>query len=127
MGCDVPLVLSNEHDGYTIAEALRSLSLLVTSRYHAQVLVTGALVPAAAVSMDERLDNLAQELATNPGQLLHVDDAELGPRLLLAIGDTWADAVQVKETLAHGLEAATAALDAMDERLAAFLSASFSG
>lgn len=123
MGGGIPLVLSNEYDGYHIAEALRSLSLLVTSRYHAQVLGTRALVPAVAVSMDERLDNLSQELGTSRGQLLHVDDVDLGPRLLLAMDDTWADAARIKETLAQGLEAAEASLDAMDEWLATTLGA----
>ena len=114
-------MLSNDHDGYIIAEALRSLSLLATSRYHAQVLATRALVPAVAVSMDERLDNLSQELGTGRGQLLHVDDVDLAPRLLLALDDTCADAARIKETLAHGLEAAAASLDAMDEWLASEL------
>ena len=123
MGGSVPLVLSNEHNGYVIAAALRSLSLLATSRYHAQVLATRALVPAVAVSMDERLDNLSRELGTGRDQLLHVDDADLAPRLLLALDDTWADAARIKETLAQGLEAAEASLDAMDEWLATTLGA----
>ena len=72
MGGHVPLLLSKDLDGFAITEVLRRLSLLVTSRYHAQVLATGALVPAVAVSMDERLDNLAQDLGTHDCQLLHV-------------------------------------------------------
>lgn len=118
MGVPAPLLISSEQNGYVMAEALRSLQLLATSRYHAQVLATGALVPAVAISMDERLDNLAQELGTDARQLLHVDDADLGSRLLLALDDTWEAAPAVRATLARGLEASQATLDAMGEQLA---------
>lgn len=85
MGGHVPIVTSREANGFVIAELLRSLSLLMTSRYHAQVLASAAFVPAIAVSMDERLDNLASELGLGGELLLHVDDPDLAPRLLLAL------------------------------------------
>lgn len=58
----VPLVLSKHFDGFVITEVLRNLSLLITSRYHAQVLSMERAVPTVAVSMDERLTNLAQDM-----------------------------------------------------------------
>lgn len=127
MGGQVPMLLSNEHDGFVIAAALRSLSLLATSRYHAQVLATGALVPAVAVSMDERLDNLSQELGTDPRQLLHVDDNDLAARLLLALDDTWENAPAVRDTLAQGFAAATQSLDVMGEWLSEIVLREFPG
>jgi hypothetical protein len=68
--------------------------------------------------MDERLDDLSQELGTSRSQLLHVDDTDLAPRLLLALDDTWADAAHIKEILAQALDAAIASLDAMNNWLA---------
>lgn len=85
LGGNVPVVLSKHHDGYTMGEVLRSSSLLLTSRYHAQVLATGAGVPAVAVSMDERLDNLSAELETPRELLLHVDQDNLAERVLMAL------------------------------------------
>lgn len=86
----VPVILSKAHDGFAIAEALRSLSLLVTSRYHAQVLAMGADVPAVAVSMDERLDNLAREFSLPSELLAHVGDGDLAARILVGMDCAWA-------------------------------------
>lgn len=85
LGGDVSVLLSRDHDGYMLGEVLRSLSLLVTSRYHAQVLAAKADVPAVSVSMDERLDNLVDELGLPEDLLLHVDQPDLGPRILVAL------------------------------------------
>lgn len=63
--------LSNNEDGFVITEVLRSLDALVTSQFHAQVLSMEALVPTVAVSMDERLDNLAHDLGTQGKLLQH--------------------------------------------------------
>ena len=79
------VVLSKDHDGYVMGEILRFSSLLLTSRYHAQVLATGTSVPAVAVSMDERLDNLAAELDVPRELLLHVDQKDLAERILMAL------------------------------------------
>ncbi|MBQ9001063.1 MAG: hypothetical protein IJ087_04340, partial [Eggerthellaceae bacterium] len=99
MGLASPLLLSSERDGFVMAAALRSLSLLVTSRYHAQVLATGALVPAVAVSMDERLANLAEELQSDSRLLLQVDDQDLAPRLLLAMDFAYENADAIRQQL----------------------------
>ena len=85
LGGDIPVVLAKNYDGYVMGEILRSSSLLLTSRYHAQVLATGASVPAVAVSMDERLDNLAAELGTPRDLLLHVGQEDLAERILIAL------------------------------------------
>lgn len=121
MGGQVPLMLSKERDGFVMAEVLRSLSLLATSRYHAQVLATGASVPAVAVSMDERLDNLADELGTSSQQLLHVDDADLDARLLLALDYAWDNREAIRSELALSRETALATLADMGEWLVAYL------
>jgi polysaccharide pyruvyl transferase WcaK-like protein len=53
---------SREHDASRITWLLRSLRLLVTSRYHAAILSLAARVPQIAVGHDLRLSSLYEEL-----------------------------------------------------------------
>lgn len=53
---------SREHDASRMTTLLRSLDLLVTSRYHAAVLSMAAAVPQVAVGHDLRLVSLYEEL-----------------------------------------------------------------
>ncbi len=52
---------SNEHDAATMTRILRSLDLLVTSRYHASVLSMAGGVPQVALGHDLRLHDIYQE------------------------------------------------------------------
>ncbi len=113
MGGNVPIVTSRETDGFVISELLRSLSLLVTSRYHAQVLASSTFVPAVAVSMDERLDNLASELGVGSDLLLHVNDADLAPRLLLALDYAHENHDAISATLSSSVESSVTTLQDM--------------
>ena len=113
LGAGVPVLVSSECDGFTMAAALRSLSLLVTSRYHAQVLSTSALVPTVAVTMDERLTNLSEELGLDKSLLLSVDDEDLAPRLLVALDRAWDEADAIRAQIAEGAQTALARLDGM--------------
>ncbi|MBE6470149.1 MAG: hypothetical protein E7000_00355 [Coriobacteriaceae bacterium] len=118
MGGAVPMVLSRDEDGFAIAEVLRMLRVLATSRYHAQVLASTALVPAVAVSMDERLDNLAEELGLDAGLLLHVDEADLAPRLLLALDWALDETPAIQGALRVGVDSCRRRLDGMGAWLA---------
>jgi polysaccharide pyruvyl transferase WcaK-like protein len=53
---------AREHDASRMTELLRSLDLLVTSRYHAAVLSLAAGVPQIAVGHDTRLDTIYRDL-----------------------------------------------------------------
>ena len=64
-----------------ISGILRSLSWLVTSRYHAAVLSMPAAVPITAISMDERLDGLLGELSLDKEFLHHVLDRDLNKKI----------------------------------------------
>ena len=79
------ILLSREHDGFELAKILQSLSLLITSRYHACVLAMDASVPTVAVSMDERLDNIIEELGYTKEILCSVNDPDLAYRIRMAI------------------------------------------
>jgi polysaccharide pyruvyl transferase WcaK-like protein len=61
---------------------LRGLDYLVTSRYHACVLSMAGAVPQMAVSHDERLASIYQELGLDAHFLLDYRAAGLAPRLL---------------------------------------------
>jgi len=52
---------SNEHDAATMTRVLRSLDLLITSRYHASVLSMAGGVPQVALGHDLRLHDIYQE------------------------------------------------------------------
>lgn len=53
---------AREHDASQMTVLLRSLDLLITSRYHAAVLSLAAAVPQIAVGHDTRLDTLYRDL-----------------------------------------------------------------
>lgn len=71
------VVLARDHNGYVISSVLAQLDRLVTSRYHASVLAMMSGVPAVAVSMDERLENLYHEAGLPEELLLSVEDPNL--------------------------------------------------
>ncbi|MBQ9068277.1 MAG: hypothetical protein IJ131_04325 [Eggerthellaceae bacterium] len=102
----VPVVLSNNHDGFVISEVLRQLRVLAASRYHAHVLATCNSVPVVSVSMDERLDNLVAELGTPKDMLLHVDDSDLAEKLLLGLDFALANQAAIQPQLERARNAA---------------------
>lgn len=118
LGGNVPVMLSKDLDGYVIGEVLRACSVLLTSRYHAQVLATGSDVPAVAVSMDERLDNLADELGMPPELLLHVDDEDLAERALHALAFAWDNRDAIAAQLAESRERLEGELATMADEFA---------
>jgi polysaccharide pyruvyl transferase WcaK-like protein len=61
-GARAQVFSSREHDASQMTTLLRSLDLLVTSRYHAAVLSMAAAVPQVAVGHDLRLVSLYEEL-----------------------------------------------------------------
>lgn len=124
LGGGIPVVLSKHHDGYVMGEILRSSSLLLTSRYHAQVLATGANVPAVAVSMDERLDNLAAELGMPSELLLHVGQSDLAERILVALDYAQDNREAIEERLGDARRHLEAVLGSMAEEFVRHLPSS---
>lgn len=96
----VPSLTSREEDGFVISQVLEACSLLVTSRYHAQVLAMRAGVPTVAVSMDERLDNMADDLGFSDHLLLHVDDSDLGEGIFSALGHAETNRAEIAARIA---------------------------
>jgi len=56
---------SSQHNASQMASILRSLDLLVTSRYHACMLSLGGAVPQVAVGHDVRLEEVYRDLGLN--------------------------------------------------------------
>ncbi|MCD8341450.1 MAG: polysaccharide pyruvyl transferase family protein [Clostridiales bacterium] len=116
-----PVFLSSDHDGYEMAAVLRQLSILITSRYHAQVLSMDARVPSVAVSMDERLDNILQEMGLCQHQLLHADDTELASALQSALEYILSHQEQIKNKIGRQLVCYQNTLDEMGDFLISWL------
>ncbi|MCD7724715.1 MAG: polysaccharide pyruvyl transferase family protein [Clostridiales bacterium] len=113
--------LSSDHDGYEMAAVLRKMSLLITSRYHAQVLSMDARVPSVAISMDERLDNIMEEMKLCEHQLLHADDKELASELKSALEYTLFHQEQIKAKIGHQLVCYQNTLEDMRDFLISWL------
>ena len=80
----VPVFTSEQYDMYQLVGILRCCHLMVSSRYHGIVASMPALVPSVGVTMDERIRNLMRERG-HDHLLLDVDDADLEPKLLVAL------------------------------------------
>lgn len=78
---DSAIFLSGDQPASVMTGVLRQLSALVTSRYHAAVLSMEKGCPIVAVSMDERLDSIMEELSFDQDYLLHVDDRDLDGKI----------------------------------------------
>jgi hypothetical protein len=101
---------SREHDASRMTTLLRSLDLLVTSRYHAAVLSMAAAVPQLAVGHDLRLVSLYQELGL-AGELFVKGGAS--PEMFAAVTErverVLGDPAPVQAALRHGYEVHAAA------------------
>jgi polysaccharide pyruvyl transferase WcaK-like protein len=95
LGLPEEIFTSRIYDGYQLTAVLHSLSMLVTSRYHARVLSMTGGVPSVAVSMDERLYNIFQECGHLDDYYLSVDDSNLGDNLFNALSKLWGNREEV--------------------------------
>lgn len=91
-----PYIFSSRfYDGYQMTAALHSLSMLITSRYHARVLSMTGGVPSIAVSLDERLYNIYNECSQLDDYYLKTDEPRLGEKLGPMMEKMWTDREQV--------------------------------
>lgn len=85
LGMPGAVFLAGERSADEMTGLLRTLDLLVTSRYHAAVLSMESRIPIVAVSMDERLDGIMEELEMDGRFLHHVTDEGLGEAVLASL------------------------------------------
>jgi polysaccharide pyruvyl transferase WcaK-like protein len=80
---------------YEMVSILRACDVMVSSRYHGMVTSMPALVPAAGVTMDERIRNLLHEEGRED-LLMTVDDPDLEDKLLMAMETLRKDADAIR-------------------------------
>jgi polysaccharide pyruvyl transferase WcaK-like protein len=93
---------SRQLDASRMTALLRSLDVLVTSRYHASVLSLAAAVPQVAVGHDLRLRTLYGELGLEHDWFLPSDGPELFARLAEAVDTLLTDPAGVRDRLRAG-------------------------
>jgi polysaccharide pyruvyl transferase WcaK-like protein len=92
----------DQHDVAEMTALLRSLDVLITTRYHAFVLSTAAGVPTIAVSHDERLKSVMEEMSLDRDFYFEYDawtPAELLPKLELALERVMGDRKRISEQI----------------------------
>ena len=80
----LPVFSSSQYDMYQLVSILRAGHLMASSRFHGIVTSMPALVPSCGITMDERIRNLMRERG-HEDLLMNVDDADLEPKLLVAL------------------------------------------
>lgn len=122
-----PVFWSGEYDGYQMTSILHSLSLLVTSRYHARVLSMTAGVPSIAISMDERLENLFKETGHINEYYLSCDEENIGEKLFWMLEKLWNNREKVKEELLKSIPGYLEKMAKMGKTFKNFLKENFKG
>lgn len=115
------LFVSREREASVMTAVLRRLDFLITSRYHALVLSMEGAVPAAAVSMDERLDRILGELSLDQDYLFHVSDENLEEELYAALQGIRKHREEIRDVLIRGREDYKRELDQMGDFLREYL------
>jgi len=96
LGGGLPVFTSEEHDMYQMVSILRAGHMMASSRFHGIVTSMPALVPSAGITMDERIRNLMRERG-HQDLLMNVDDADLEPKLLVALEKLATDGERIAE------------------------------
>lgn len=89
----LPTFVSGRQDAETIVSVLHQAHQVVTSRFHACVLSLNAGVRTVGIALDERIRNLYHENGM-ADWFVRCDDACLSARILAAVDDQQASAVQ---------------------------------
>jgi polysaccharide pyruvyl transferase WcaK-like protein len=111
---------SRQLDASRMTALLRSLGVLVTSRYHASVLSLAAAVPQVAVHRDLRLRTLYTELGLDHDYFLPPNDPDVFERIAEAVDKLLPDPVEVRERLRAGNDAHVASARRNRELLQSF-------
>lgn len=94
---------SSEYNASQMTHILRSLNLLITSRYHAGVLSLEALVPQIAVGHDTRLKGFYQELGIQE-YLIDSCSPDLWESLQQKVDDLITNPDKLEKTLKNGFK-----------------------
>jgi len=95
---------SSEYNASQMTHILRSLNLLVTSRYHAGVLSLEAAVPQIAVGHDTRLKGFYQELGIDQEFLIDSCSADIWELIKQKVDDLIQNPVKEEDILKTGFK-----------------------
>jgi Uncharacterized conserved protein len=101
---DARIFSSSEYNASQMTHILRSLSLLVTSRYHAGVLSLKAAVPQIAVGHDTRLKGFYQELGIDQEYLIDSCSSDLWKSLHQKVDNLINNPYKLEKTLKNGFK-----------------------
>ncbi|MBN2088287.1 polysaccharide pyruvyl transferase family protein [candidate division KSB1 bacterium] len=96
---------SRVHQASQMTVLLRSLDLLVTSRYHACVLSLAQQVPQIAIGHDLRLRTIYEDLNLHENYFLDPHDPYLSRRLTATVEELLADSSSMRTLLWDGFQA----------------------
>jgi polysaccharide pyruvyl transferase WcaK-like protein len=114
---------SRDYNASQMTMLLRSLDLLVTSRYHAGLLSLAAAVPQVAVGHDLRLKTLYRELGLGDEWFVDPRSSNLYGILTDRVERLLANPAPMQETLRHGYACQLARARCNQELLRAFVAA----
>lgn len=117
----VRIFSAHEYNASQMTVVLRSLDLLVTSRYHGSVLSLAAGMPQVAVGHDLRLKSLYAELGLEESCFFDARSPDLWPALTARVEDLLVNPEPVREILRRGYEDHLTAARRNRELLRAFL------
>lgn len=122
-----PIVCSLDYNGYDMTAILHKLTLLITSRYHARVLSMTGGVASAAISMDERLENLLGETGHVHDYYLKTDDPILDVKLPAVMEKLWTNREKVKGEILQSIPGYLQKMASMAELFKDFLWRTYPG
>jgi polysaccharide pyruvyl transferase WcaK-like protein len=99
-GMRAPVIVSDEHEMYTMVSVIRRASMMVSSRYHAIVTSMPGLVPSAGVTMDERIRNLMKDRG-QPHFSIEVDDPDLTDKVYEVMRELGSEPERVRDGIAR--------------------------
>ncbi len=115
-GC--ALITSSETPVFQMTSLLHCLDILVTSRYHAAVLSMLKGMPIVAVSMDNRLDGLYQDIPALADHLHHVGDVGLADRIIHSLEKAEANKSEIIDATSRYVDQCRLTLKEMSATLA---------
>jgi polysaccharide pyruvyl transferase WcaK-like protein len=124
MKSPAPVFSSDEYQANEMASILRSLNFLITTRYHALVLSMAAGVPVIAISHDERLESIMEELGLKEEYYFEynrLDPAELLPKLLSAAEKAVSQSEQISSSIKSAFPLFVARMEQNRVRFSTFL------
>ena len=117
MDKECAMITSQDTSVFQMTSVLHCLDTLVTSRYHAAVLSMLKGMPIVAVSMDNRLDGLFEDIPVLRQHLHHIGDAHLSHQVIRSLKEAEANQSMIIEATNRYVEKCRTTLKGMSKIL----------